>query len=57
MTVFRAAADRLDTAAVVTMMSTLAAQDDVPSGAKFESFLYADRVLALDLPNSIGRSG
>jgi hypothetical protein len=29
---------------------------DVPTGAKFEAFLYADRVLGLDLPRDIGRA-
>jgi hypothetical protein len=30
---------------------------DIPAGAKFETFLYADRVLGLDLPRDIGRTG
>jgi hypothetical protein len=57
MTELRAATDQLDTAAVVTMLSALADQDDVPAGARFETFLFADRVLALDLPSGIGQAG
>jgi hypothetical protein len=26
-----------------------------PAGAKFETFLYADRILGLDLPSEIGQ--
>jgi hypothetical protein len=29
----------------------------IPAGAKFETFLAADRVLGLDLPRDIGRTG
>ena len=29
--------------------------DSVPDGAKFETFLYVDRVLGLDLPGDIGK--
>jgi hypothetical protein len=57
MTEFLAAAGRLDAAAIVTMLRALAAQEELPPGARFETFLYADRVLALDLPSDIGRSG
>ena len=28
---------------------------DIPAGAKFETFLFVDRVLGLELPSDIGR--
>jgi hypothetical protein len=52
----RAAFGDLDTMSVLTLLHDLALDADVPAGAKFETFLYADRVLALDLPRDIGRS-
>jgi hypothetical protein len=30
---------------------------DFPAGAKSEAFLFADRVLGLELPRDIGRKG
>jgi hypothetical protein len=47
----------LDTASVLALLRGLADDDGVPAGAKFESFLYADRILGLDLPRDIGRLG
>jgi cysteinyl-tRNA synthetase len=38
------------------LLHDLARDADVPAGAKFETFLYADRVLGLDLPCDIGRA-
>lgn len=45
----------LDTVAVLTMMDDLASDGDLPPGAKFEAFLFADRVLALELESGIGQ--
>lgn len=45
----------LDTAAVLALLSGLAADETVPAGARFEAFVFADRVLGLDLPSGIGR--
>lgn len=47
--------DDLDTAAAIALLSSLADDDSVPDGAKFETFLYVDRVLGLDLPSDIGK--
>ena len=51
----RAAFDDLDTAAAIALLSGLADDESVPDGAKFETFLYVDRVLGLDLPGDIGK--
>jgi hypothetical protein len=50
-----AAFSELDTGSVLTMLHGLATDADVPPGAKFEAFVYADRILGLDLPRDIGR--
>ena len=47
--------DGLDTAAVLAVLDGLEGDPDVPDGSKFETFLLADRVLALELPSRIGR--
>ncbi|MFI2641778.1 hypothetical protein [Streptomyces sp. NPDC018610] len=47
--------DDLDTPAVLDALERLESAPDVPDGAKFETFVYADRVLALELPREIGR--
>jgi len=52
----RAAFGGLDTAAALALLRDLAPDADVPAGAKFETFVYADRVLGLDLPRDIGRA-
>jgi hypothetical protein len=52
----RTAFDNLDTVAALSSLTRLAADEAVPPGARFESFVYADRVLGLDLPRDIGRS-
>jgi hypothetical protein len=51
----RAAFDNLDTVAALSSLSRLAADRAVPPGARFEAFVYTDRVLGLDLPRDIGR--
>jgi hypothetical protein len=40
---------------VVALLSGLAADETVPPGPRFETFVYADRVLGLNLPGDIGR--
>jgi hypothetical protein len=50
----QAAYSDLDTASVLTLLHDLALDTDVPAGAKFEAFLYADRVLGLELARDIG---
>lgn len=53
----RIALDDLDTAAALALLQSLEPDDDVPTGARFETFVYADRILGLDLPREIGRAG
>ena len=53
----RAVGDDLDTASMLALLRDLAPDDDVPPGARFETFLAADRILGLDLPRDIGRAG
>ena len=47
----------LDTVAALASLRGLTPDGDIPAGAKFETFLAADRVLGLDLPRDIGRTG
>lgn len=51
----RAAFDDLDTMHALALLSGLSLDSSAPGGAKFETFLYADRVLGLDLPAEIGQ--
>ena len=51
----RAAFSDLDTVSVLAMLRGLVADASVPAGAKFETFVYADRILGLDLARDIGR--
>lgn len=51
----RSAFDELDTVRAIGLLSDLTLDAGAPAGAKFETFLYADRVLALDLPSEIGQ--
>ncbi|HET9968633.1 MAG TPA: hypothetical protein VFQ68_10380 [Streptosporangiaceae bacterium] len=53
----RAACGGLDTVSLLALLRDLVPEGDVPEGAKFETFVYADRVLGLDLPRDIGRAG
>jgi hypothetical protein len=53
----RAAFDDLDTATALALLQSLEPDDDVPAGARFETFAYADRILGVDLVRDIGRSG
>jgi hypothetical protein len=51
----RAAFGNLDIRAALALLSDLAADETVRPGPRFETFVYADRVLGLDLPRDIGR--
>lgn len=53
--VARAAFGDLDTVAAIALLRGLAGDESVPDGAKFETFLYVDRMLGLDLPSDIGK--
>jgi hypothetical protein len=46
--------DDLDTVSALALLADLASDAAMPTGAKFETFVYADRVLGLDLPRDIG---
>lgn len=50
-----AAFNDLDTVSALAMLRGLATDASVPAGAKFEAFVYADRVLGLDLARDVGR--
>jgi hypothetical protein len=53
----RAALDEdLDTPAALQALGELERDPEIPPGSKFESFLDADQLLALDLPSQIGRA-
>lgn len=45
----------LDTPTALQVLTSLAAQADVPDGARFETFAFADRVLGLELTRQVGR--
>ena len=45
----------LDTPAALRALRGLEQDPQIPPGSKFESFLHADQLLALDLPREIGR--
>ena len=47
--------DDLDTVAALDLLRSMESRQDVPAGAKFETFLFVDRVLGLELPREIGR--
>jgi hypothetical protein len=51
----RSAVADLDTPRVLALLRDLEADPDMPAGARFETFLSADRLLGLDLPRDIGR--
>jgi hypothetical protein len=46
----------LDTPAALRALRGLEDDPQIPPGSKFESFLHADQLLALDLPREIGRA-
>ena len=47
--------DDLDTPAALATAAALAADWEIPDGAKFEAFAYFDRFLGLDLAREVGR--
>jgi hypothetical protein len=51
----RAAFRDLDTPSAIALLRGLVHDDSVPSGAKFETFVYTDRILGLELPRDIGK--
>jgi hypothetical protein len=51
----RSAFDDLDTVHALALLRDLSLDVNAPAGAKFETFLYADRILGLDLPSEIGQ--
>jgi hypothetical protein len=51
----RAAFAGLDTVSALALLRGLVPDTSVQTGAKFEAFVYADRVLGLDLAREIGR--
>jgi len=51
----RAAFSDLDTVSALALLRGLLPDADVPAGAKFETFVYADRILGLDLAREVGR--
>jgi hypothetical protein len=52
----RSAFGDVDTPSALALLRDLEDDPDVPAGARFETFLYADRILGLDLPSEIGRA-
>jgi hypothetical protein len=45
----------LETVNVLTLLDQLADDPGLPPGARFETFVFADRILALDLAREVGR--
>lgn len=52
---FAVAFGNLDIAAVLELLHGMAADETALPGPRFEAFVFADRVLGLDLPRDIGR--
>lgn len=50
----RAFDEDLNTAAALALLHDLESRPDLPAGAKFETFVFVDRVLGLELPREIG---
>ena len=48
--------DDLDTPAALRVLRAVEKDSEVPPGAKFETFAYADQLLGLDLARDIGRA-
>jgi len=46
----------LDTVSALALLHEVASDDSMPVGARFETFVYADLILGLDLARDIGRS-
>ena len=54
-TVTAAFEDDLDTPTALRQLDALEADEDVPAGAKFETFAALDRLFGLDLARDIGK--
>ena len=54
--VLEAVEDDLDTPRALQVLRRLEKATDVPDGAKFETFAWADRLLGLDLARSVGQA-
>jgi cysteinyl-tRNA synthetase len=54
--IFGAMDEDLDTPSALRALRELERDPEVPAGSKFETFVSADRVLALDLPRDIGKA-
>ena len=46
--------DDLNTVAALDLLHSVESRPDIPAGAKFETFVFVDRVLGLELPREIG---
>ena len=46
--------DDLDTAGVLRVLRDVETAPDLPDGARFETYAYADRLLGLDLARDLG---
>jgi len=46
--------DDLNTVAALDLLHSVEARQNIPPGAKFETFLFVDRVLGLEFPREIG---
>jgi hypothetical protein len=44
----------LNTVAALDLLRSTESRQDIPAGAKFETFLFVDRVLGLEFPREIG---
>ena len=53
----QAASADLNTVSLLALLHDVVVDDGTPEGVRFETFLYADRILGLDLPGEIGRLG
>jgi cysteinyl-tRNA synthetase len=51
----RGAFDDLDTVQALALLRSLSQDSGLAEGARFEAFLYADRILGLGLPAQIGQ--
>ncbi|MFJ9836092.1 hypothetical protein ACIRU2_32630 [Streptomyces sp. NPDC101169] len=49
--------DDLDLPGVLDVLRDVEGARDIPDGARFETYAYADRLLALDLPRDLGSLG
>jgi cysteinyl-tRNA synthetase len=47
--------DDLDTVAALDLLRSVESRQDIAAGAKYETFLFVDRVPGLELPSEIGR--